>query len=396
MRIAIDMMALLPQTTGVDTYQKQLVLHLARVDQRNRYLLFHNFEDRGFFNNTLPENFSHISLSARPRSIRLLSQQLMMPAAASIWKADIVHSPSFIMPYLRGSARHVLTVHDMTSFSHPECHIALRRSWLYRRMVQASLRRADTIVVPSQATRQGIVEYMPDLDPTRIHVIVPGVGEEFRVCNPAFVQEVVTRLTIPQPYILYVGTLEPRKNLPVLIESYRRLVQADKIKEHLVLVGKLGWGYEALLKQIQAPILRGKIHLAGYVHQRDLPAMYVGARLFIYPSLYEGFGFPPLEAMASGVPVISTRSSSLVENLEGAAELVMPDDHAALADAMERLLGDETLRDERRRQGLERASRYRWDQTAREMVKCYEAAMATPGQGVKEVMDDIDYGRGRR
>lgn len=375
MRIAIDFTAFIPQMTGIDTYMKQLVSNLAKVDRTNQYRIYHNHEDRRIFTDNLPGNFSHTSLSARPRLLRLISQQVMLPVAASGWKADVVHSPSFIMPYLRGSARHVLTVHDMTSFSHPHCHIALRRSWLYRRMVLASLRRTDVVVVPSRATRQAILEFLPDLQPDRIHVTVPGIGEEFRLCDPASVREVVARLKLPQPYILYVGTLEPRKNLPALVESYRRLVEAGAIKEHLVLAGKLGWGYEALLKQIQVPALRGRVHLAGYVDQKDLPAVYAGARLFVYPSLHEGFGFPPLEAMACGVPVISTRSSSLAENLERAAELVAPDDIAGLADAMQRLLTDDTLRAKRQGQGLEQARQYRWEQTARETVKSYQAAM---------------------
>ena len=193
MRIAIDFTAFIPQMTGVDTYLKRLVLHLAKVDQRNQYMIYHNYEDRRFFADNLPGNFSHTSLSARPRLIRLFSQQVLLPVAASHWKADVVHSPSFIMPYIRGSQRHVLTVHDMTSFSHPHCHIALRRSLLYRRMVMASLRRTDMVIAPSQATRQAILEFLPDLPPDRIHVTVPGIGEEFRLCDPASVREVMTR-----------------------------------------------------------------------------------------------------------------------------------------------------------------------------------------------------------
>ena len=375
MRIAIDFTSFIPQMTGVDTYMKQLVWNLAKIDRINQYRIYHNYEDRRLFAEGLPLNISHCSLSTRLRPVRLIAQQVLLPAAVSGWGADVVHSPSFIMPYLRGAARHVLTVHDMTSFSHPQCHIALRRSGLYRRMVLASLRRADAVVVPSQATRQAILAFLPDLRPDRIHVTVPGIGEEFRLCDPASVREVVARLKLPQPYILYVGTLEPRKNLPVLVESYRRLVEAGAIKEHLVLAGKLGWGYEALLAQIDTPLLRRRVHLAGYVDPKDLPAVYAGASLFVYPSLHEGFGFPPLEAMACGVPVISTRSSSLVENLEHAAELVAPDDIAGLADAMQGLLTDDTLRAKRQGQGLEQARQYRWEQTARETVKSYQAAM---------------------
>ncbi len=375
MRVAFDFTAFIPQMTGIDTYLKQLVWYLAKVDQASQYRIYHNHEDRHLFAEGLPENVSHVSLSTRPRPVRLAAQQVFLPAAATLWGADVVHSPSFIMPYLRGAARHVLTVHDMTFFSHPQCHIALRRSALYRRMVLASLRRADVVVAPSQATRQAILEFLPNLDPDRIHVTVPGISEEFRPCDPASVRGVVARLALPDPYILYVGTLEPRKNIPALVEAYRRLVEAGAIKERLVLAGKLGWGYEALLKQIQAPALRGKVHLAGYVSQQDLPALYAGARLFVYPSLHEGFGFPPLEAMACGVPVISTRSSSLTENLEAAAELVAPDDVVGLAAVMRRLLSDDRLRAKRQSEGLEQARQYRWDQTARATVKSYQAAM---------------------
>lgn len=376
MRIAMDLTALLPEHTGVDVFLSQLVLALGRVDRVNRYRIFVNYEDRAVFHDRLPSNFSVQSLSMRPRPVRLFFQQMLLPAIAAAWPADVVHSPSFIMPYVRGGARHVLTVYDMTSFSHPHCHNALRRSPLYRGMVLASLRRADVVLAPSQATRRAILECLPELQPARIHVTVPGVGEEFRPCDPAQGREVVTRLMLPQPYILYVGTLEPRKNLLLLVESYRRLVQAGAIKEHLVVAGKLGWGYETVLRQIKAPALRGKVHLAGYVDQRDLPAVYAGARLFVYPSLHEGFGFPPVEAMACGVPVISTRTSSLVENLEGAAELVEPNEVEALADAIQRMLTEDELRAERRAQGLARASRYRWEQTARETVKTYEMVLA--------------------
>jgi hypothetical protein len=136
-----------------------------------------NYEDRDLFRSQLPDNFAVQPLSLRPRPVRLFVQQALLPALAQ--RADVVHSPSFIMPYLRAGARHVLMVHDMTSFSIPHCHIALRRSALYRWMVLTSVRRADVVTVPSRATRQAILEVLPALDPGRIHVTVPGIGEEF-------------------------------------------------------------------------------------------------------------------------------------------------------------------------------------------------------------------------
>jgi glycosyltransferase involved in cell wall biosynthesis len=381
MRIAFDFSAFIPQSTGVDTYMKQLVLHLAKVDQENQYLVCLNLEDRHLFGPDLPENFSCTYLSARPRPLRLIYQQSILPVAALAWRADIVHSPAFIMPFIRGTSRHVLTIHDMTSFSHPECHNALRRSASYQAMVKASMRRADTLIVPSQATRQAALDFMPDLNPDDIKVTSLGIGDEFRLIEPGIVQEATRRLKLPRRYVLFVGTLEPRKNLAMLVESYRQLAEAGAITEHLVIAGKLGWGYEALLKQISEPALKGKVHLMGYLDQKDLPAVYAGARLFIYPSLFEGFGFPPLEAMACGVPTISTLSSSLIENLRGAAELVPPDSVEALAEAMSRLLSDKELWTSRREQGLEHANHFRWKNTARETIKCYQATLATDHRG---------------
>jgi hypothetical protein len=130
MKIAIDTTALLPQMTGVDNYITQLIVHLGKIDDRNEYKIYHNYEDRRMFAGRLPRNFSFTAMSRRPRLFRLFAQQVLLPVLASCWKADIVHSPSFIMPYVRGPARHALTVHDMTFFSHPHCHIAVRRSLL--------------------------------------------------------------------------------------------------------------------------------------------------------------------------------------------------------------------------------------------------------------------------
>ncbi|GKS57143.1 glycosyl transferase family 1 [Nitrospira sp.] len=380
MRIVIDVTALLPCMTGIDTYLMQLVTHLVKGNPEHDYLLCHNYEDRRLFAGNLSQPTLRLAVSTRHRPVRLFSQQCLLPAAAVAWRADVVHSPSFIMPCIRGSARHVLTVHDMTSFSHPQCHIALRRSGLYKRMVLASLRRAHAVIVPSQATRQAILEVFTNIPPERIHVTPYGIGEEFKPYNHAEIRDILTRLKLPQPYILYLGTIEPRKNLSTLVESYRRLVLSGAIKEHLVLAGRLGWNYHSLLEQIDDPALCGRVHLVGYIDQEALPALYAGARLFVYPSLYEGFGFPPLEAMACGVPVISARNSSLVENLEGAAELVDSGDIVGLSHAMRCVLTDDDMRAMLRTRGLERASHYRWDRTAKETVKVYQSAMTVPAE----------------
>lgn len=371
MRVAIDLTALQPEATGVDNYLTRLVIHLGRIDAANRYRIYVNYEDRRRFEGLLPENFAVVPLSLRPRPVRLLFQQVALPAAARGWEADVVHSPSFIMPFYRGRQRHVLTIYDMTFFSLPEYHTALRRSVYYRRALLGSIRRADLITVPSRSTRDHILQVVRGLPEDRIREVIPGIDEEFRVLDPAEVRRQSRRLGLPDSYILHVGTIEPRKNLPNLIEAYRRLVARTGTDAHLVLAGRLGWSYEEVLSRMASPELHGRIHTPGYVAQADLPWYYAGAKLFVYPSFQEGFGFPPLEAMACGVPTISSRSSSLTENLDGAAELVLPADVEALSAAMSRLLLDERLRDERRRQGLERSARYSWSETARRTLECY-------------------------
>jgi len=376
MRIAIDLTALQPEGTGVDNYLTRLVLALGRVDRANRYRIFVNYEDRGLFDDRLPDNFAVRPLSLRPRLARLLFQQVALPAAARAGSADIVHSPSFLMPYYRGRQRHVLTIYDMTFFTLPECHTALRRSVFYRQALLRSIRRTDLITVPSRSTRDQILELVPDIHPDRIRLAIPGIGEEFRVFDPADVRRETRRLGLPESYVLHVGTIEPRKNLPRLIESYARVVEVSGTEAHLVLAGRLGWNYHDVLSRLEAPELRGRIHTPGYVSASDLPWYYAGARLFVYPSLQEGFGFPPLEAMACGVPTISSLSTSLTENLTGAAELVPPDDGEALTAAMIALLQDEGRREERTRQGLERAAGYHWDETARRTVECYRSLSA--------------------
>ncbi|MDR4460410.1 MAG: glycosyltransferase family 4 protein [Nitrospirales bacterium] len=371
-RIALDLTALLPHETGVDRYMIQLVLYLGKIDQWNHYRIYVNWEDRNRFVGLLPENFRVIPLSRRSRAVRLLFQQVLLPTLVGWWEADVVHSPSFIMPMVRGSQYHILTVHDMTSFTLPKCHILLRRSFPYRQVLLWSIRRAHLITVPSGSTQKDMYRWVPDLSRKRVRVIPGGIGEEFQVYPRQAIQNTLERLGISASYILYVGTIEPRKNLPLLVQSYKQLVTMGKTKEHLVLVGRLGWGYDAVLKQIESPELKHRVHLVGYVHQHDLPLVYAGATLFVYPSLQEGFGFPPLEAMACGVPTISSQTSSLIENLQGAAILVPPDDQESLTNAIDQLLNDKACRDRYRQEGFARAAAFRWEDTARRTLQCYQ------------------------
>ena len=369
MHVALDLTALLPRATGVDVYLRRLVEHLARLDHESRYTLFMNREDRTTWTDGLPSNFRCLPLCVRARGVRLAFQQLLLPAALRVLGADVVHSPAFLMPVHRGGARHLLSVHDMTFFSHRRHHSPLHRTAVFRRAVAASIRRAHLLVVPSRATRDDLVARMPTVAPETIRVVPYGIGAEFRPHMPAEVAPVLRRLGIPTPYVLHLGTLEPRKNLGRLVEAYRRLT-AEGAAEHLVLAGRLGWDQGALLAELDRPELRGRVHRTGYLAADDVPPVLAGAALFVCPSLAEGFGFPPLEAMASGVPVVASRAAALAENLADAALLVDPNDADALAAAMRSALRDDR-RDVLAERGLTRARAFPWEATARGTLACY-------------------------
>jgi glycosyltransferase involved in cell wall biosynthesis len=250
-------------------------------------------------------------------------------------------------------------------------HSRLRRSAVFRNAVAASIRRADLVNVPSKAVRQELPRWVPGIPLERIRVTPYGIDGRFCVAPAGEVAEHINRMRMPQPYVLFVGTIEPRKNLPMLLEGFRRFLQFGRRTYHLVLAGRKGWDSETVYRLAASPELAGRVHFLGYIPDDDLPWVYRGASAFLYPSLYEGFGFPPLEAMACGVPVITSQGSSLEENLRGVATMVPPSNPDALAHALDRLLTHESHRREQIRMGLDRAREFHWNRTAQLVVNCY-------------------------
>lgn len=346
---------------------------LLRDEREHAYTLFVNREDRARFAGWTGAA-RVLPLCLRPRAARLGFQQVLLPAAAAALRLDVVHSPSFIMPLVRGASRHVLTIHDLTSFSLPDAHVPLRRSTLYRRAVATSIRRADAVTVPSRFVRDDLLRRFPDVPPERVRVVPWGIDQAFRPRSPADARGQLAHLRLPERFVLFVGTLEPRKNVRVLLAAWRRLVASGAARGDLVLAGRLGWGYDGLLTELEVQPLAGRVHRLGYVAQEDLPALYAAADAFVYPSREEGFGFPPLEAMACGVPVVAADGSALAENLADAALLVPPGDEAALADAIARAQHDPALAAELRRRGPARAGRFRWSESAAAARLAYAAA----------------------
>ena len=222
------------------------------------------------------------------------------------------------------------------------------------------------------------------LAPERITTTPLAAGPGFYVPSAAEVDEACARYGLtPGRYLLYLGVLEPRKNVPHLLDAYARIA-ARFPDVPLVIAGKKGWFYEAIFEKVKALKLEAQVRFPGYVPDADLPRLYGGARAFVYPSRYEGFGLPVLEAMQCGVPTITSNVSSMPEVAGEAALLVSPDDCGGLADAMTRLLTDDALAQDLSRRGLAQARQFTWERCARETRAVYQACLAGPAQQTKE------------
>jgi glycosyltransferase involved in cell wall biosynthesis len=364
LKIAVDLTSLVPLATGTDRYNLGLIHALTASDRTNEYTLFVNRSDRERIEAMCAgsPNFTVEPVNTESKAARLFFQQVTLGPLRS-FQFDVIHSPSFLIPLWRSKVAHVVTIHDMTFFTMPENHNRLHGSLPFKALVAASMRRAHAIQVPAEVVKDDVRRILPDVRQDRVHVIPYGVDARFSPDGPKGLTGV------PSPYILFVGTVEPRKNLLKLVEAFRQVPQTNV---SLVIAGKRGWNSEAVYEAAAAPAIRDRVHFTGYVSDSDLPALVRGARLFVYPSLYEGFGFPPLEAMASGVPAIISPGSAPEELFSSAAMVVDPANTASLASAIRDVL--EESPDEsyaRVERGFELARRFSWAAMGTALVACY-------------------------
>ncbi len=289
----------------------------------------------------------------------------------------LYHEPRFIaLPY---HGPQVITVHDLSCFDLPETHPAERVA-LLARLLPRSLARADRIIAISQATAERL-QSLFGVPEARIHVTHLAADPVFHPRDEEALQLPLAQLGLEAgTYLLTVGTLEPRKNLHTLFLAYQQLPAPLRQAFPLVVAGMSGWHQESLL-EFASPLVRaGQIRLLGHVPESSLPALYAGARLFAYPSCYEGFGLPPLEAMASGTPVLTSDRTSLPEVVGNAGLTLPPDDVSAWHTALARLLEDAPERARLSQLGLERAAGFSWQRCARETCAAYRAALTRHGQ----------------
>ncbi|MBN1679349.1 MAG: glycosyltransferase family 4 protein [Anaerolineae bacterium] len=368
MRIGIDARLVYYRPGGIAEYTRHVIQQLADLDRTTPYYVLHHRDQ-----DTLArgENFRRIN-AVTPCHHRLERWSLSVELAR--FRLDLLHSPDMIPPG-RGARRHVITVHDLNFLHYPQFMTAASLRY-YNDQITWAVRHADHILVDSEATRDDLGNLL-GVPAGNMTVHMLGVNEAFHPLPDADVVACRERLGLPESYILFVGTFEPRKNIPGLLDAYARLRQDSANIPPLVMVGRRGWLYGDIFARVEDLNLARHVIWLENVPEADLPAIYNGAAVLVLPSHYEGFGLPALEAMACGTPSVVANRSSLPEVIGEAGVLVDPDDTDDLAHAIQRLLGDAALYERLRTAGLARAATFTWHKTASVVLQVYRNVLSS-------------------
>ncbi len=367
MRIGIDATAMPVELYGAGNYIFHLIQTLLRVDTENEYVVFTKSIHTPIFRTFRRAQLVPLSFSSR--LFRVAWEQTVLPVLVRQHRLDLLHSPHYTMPVWR-TCRSVVTFHDMTFYLYPEMHLLSKRLF-FGAMISLSARRADALIAISVSTRADTIRLLKT-KPEKIFTVPYGIDPSFHsMVDPSALNEIRARYHLPQKFILYVGNLEPRKNLPTLLRAFARVIEKDGAW-NLVMAGSRGWKDAKVFSTVKELGLADRVSFPGFIPQFDLPVVYSLASVFVYSSLYEGFGLPVLEAMACGVPVITSNISSMPEIVGGAGILVDPHNEVELAEAMQRVLTDRALHDKLARDGRERSKQFSWERTARETLAIYK------------------------
>ncbi len=368
MQTIIDIRTASDHFPGIGRYTYHLVHELARSKDREQLLLISNpqLTNTRFDIGTLAAE-SRVRLvitDARPFTAQ---EQLHLPGELRKLSPDVIHFPYLIMPF--ASPRPVvLTIHDIIPIRFPQ-YFTIRQRILYRLSLFLALRSASCIICVSEAARSDL-KSASRVDPERLFVVHEGISEQFRPRSGGEVQRITATYGLPENYLLYVGSNKPHKNVSLLIDAYAHLRHAPP----LILAGIEDPRYEEVRSRIDVLHLKDRVRIAGSIAEDDLPALYSGASAFVFPSTYEGFGLPPLEAMACGVPVACSNIPSLVEVAGDAALFFTPKEPASITAALERILHDEKLRVHLQDRGFHRSAELSWSVAAQKTRFLYRRA----------------------
>ena len=364
--MAVDLRALVPTPTGIGVYTRSLLLELAALGGMTYLGLAHKPPREA---ETL--HAAGIPTEHEPAPLGVIWQQARLPRRLARGDLDLLWSPLMTLP-LRCPVPAVATVHDLTALLMPDHH-RFKVRWSILPFLRSSLERAERLITVSRATADDLAFHFPQCA-RKVRVVHPGIDPVFRPGDPDEIAATREELGAPGGYLLYAGTLEPRKNVGAVLDAWETLRKDDPGLPPLVLAGPYGWGSQHLVRRIEELAGQG-VRTVGHVDRARLVRIFQAASVFLYPSFYEGFGFPPAEAMACGVPVVVSNVSSLPEVVGNAGLQVDPGDTEDLALAVRKILDSPERRQELRGRGLERAARFRWDRAAQETEAVFAEAL---------------------
>lgn len=372
MRIGINAHLCSPSSTyrnaGISRYIRQLLEALARCKGMDDIHIFASHDDFPAEYVVHPSKWN----TENPK-VRIAWEQMVLPSAIKRLKLDLLHSPMHVLPAVC-PCKSVVSILDLTFRRFPETFPKFQQKYLdfgTRRAVK----KADAVITISESTKRDVVELLGVAE-DKVFVTHLGVDASYHPVADEQREYAASKYGVNEKTVMYLGTLEPRKNIPTLIRAFSAARKELGPDIRLVLSGGKGWFYEQIFQLIKELKIEDDVHFTGYVPDEDLPALYSSAAVFAYPSIYEGFGLPPLEAMACGAPVITSNTSSLPEVVGDAGITVDPYDVKELSSSIIRVLSDSDLRNSMREKGLKQAARFNWENTAKQTLEVYQKVLA--------------------
>lgn len=364
MRIAINARALKPQKTGIGNYISHLITEIAKLDRQNQYVVFYDAADTGEYMTLVKQdNFEEVLCPQVE-----FWEQICLPTELEKRRIDLYHSTAFVIPLIKPCPM-IVTFHDLTYKLFPD-NLGRALSEYYERWAEVSAWNADCIISDSDNTARDLMKFY-HIPREKIETVLLAVSPQYRPLPAVNYEWIRRRYRLRNKYVLFVGTIEPRKNLERMLEAFRKVKQDNRIEHQLVLVGKERPNHD-ISKIIKKLGIEEEVRITEYVPDTALPLLYNAADVFVYVSLYEGFGLPPLEAMSCGTPVITSNTSSLPEVVGDAAITVNPYDVDEIANAMYTVLTDDALKHNLIARGIARSQLFSWEKVARETLSIYE------------------------
>lgn len=385
MKICIDIRCLSEgRRTGVEEYTINLLANLFEVDKKNEYILFFNSWKKSKADFSWIKKYANVKLKQFHFPNKILNFLFWYFNWPKIDKlvggADVVFFPNIIFGGISQTVKFILTIHDLSFEQHSEYFSRKRRWWHIFINSKKLCQRADAIIAVSESTKDDLVD-LYKIDSAKIETIYSAVSDKFKIIdrNDPKLVAIKEKYSLPYKFILYLGTIEPRKNIIGLVKAFNLLQEwaeskgKEEIQKYkLIIAGEKGWMDKKIFSEIFSSPFREKIRILDFIPDEDKEFVYNLAYLFVYPSFFEGFGFPPLEAMKCGIPVISSNNSSLSEVAGGAAILIDPDKPDEIFLAMKEVLSNPELRENLTQKGLEKSREFDWRRTAQKTLQIFE------------------------